>query len=371
MKRMLFVVLAVAAMATAVLAQTDLDALRDKFLHAGPVLRMKAHRLLLQSCPELPTKLIDEMAARHPDLPTQLVLVRMNTLRDKHPEAWTTLPAQVLDDVHARHPRLVTRTMIDWWTVVGEKDPSALARRLEARAEARRTLAEKYPTLAEDVLTVVKARDPKLPAALRKDVARVVYDTDPSLPLDLALDVMSVCHRHPHVWDHLARFVGPSRLLGLNEAMAANPRFALELWTMIDHKYADRLFTVTRTLVATIGKQHGDRLQALAIDLVTMIGQKHPTLPYEVARQLVALNRQLARPSNTQTSSAMTELAASLQAADGSVMSDVLESVDRHSPTLRADLRAAVQARFPGLRDEVVGFVRTQCPDLIPHLMQL
>lgn len=371
MKRMSLVIVTVVAMATAGLAQTDLDAVRDKMMHAGPVLRLKARQLVQQSYPELPLKFIEYLADRHPNLPTQVALARLETLRDKHPEAWTSLPARVLDDVHARHPHVVTRAMLAWWTTVGEKDPTALSRRLEARAHDWQTLIEKNPDLAIDILEVVKRSDPKLPATICKDAARVVYDTDPTLAVDLAIDVAAICRRHPNVRTHLAGHVGLARLQALRGAMAENPRFAMALWTMIDQKYADRLFTVTRNLVATIGLQHGSRLQALAIHVVTMIDRKHPSLPYEAARLAVASGRALAQAREAKAPGATADLAASLQAIGGSVMSDVIESIDRHSPTLRIDVRAAVQARFPGMWGEVAAFIKNECPDLIPRLIQL
>ena len=149
--------------------------------------------------------------------------------------------------------------------------------------------------------------------------------------------------------------------------MRENPRFAGELWTMVDRKYADRLYRVSHAVVATAGEKHGGEIGRVLTEVVRHRDRAHPRLAYDVALEAVAVRQDLARPAPGWG----TELASDLEARSGAVLPDVLASIDRHDPTLRSDLRAGGIKAFPDLREQVAGFVKARWPDFMPRALAL
>lgn len=375
MKRPVLAAIILLGLASAVFAQPDFDALRNKFMHAGPTTRQKLRQMVLQRYPDLPTKVVGFVSERYPNLPTQAALARMETLRSKHPEAIKSLPAKVMEDIHAKHPRLVAQTALTYWNLVAEKYPQVPSRmgaeRRSARDAARKQFIAQYPHLIEDVLTVVKDKAPRLPAAIRKDVSATLYATDPSLPVELALDAARVLAKYPDVREKVMSRHGIERLRAMREALEGNPRCAVELWTMIDQKYADRAYKVGHAVVKMLGEQHGEEIYSLAHDVVAMVDQKYPRLPYDIALQAIKNGQQAARNRESLAPGFTAELAAALQAKNGSLLGDVVDSVDRHAPGLRDELRAAARAKFPTVRDEVGQFIRAQWPGFLEQVTNL
>lgn len=361
----------VATTAVVAFAGSPWEARRENVLRAGPAVKQRVAETVRTKYPDLGSKVVAYLLEQEPRFFTQALLARMKAARSQHADAFSTLPAQVLEDVHTRYPRLLPQVAIELWSLAAEKAPDAprtlRQHRLEhgPRAVIRRIVAEKYPTLPEDILGVARTRHSDLLAAVRSDVARTVAATDPSLRLDIAFDTLRLVRsKHPEALVTLIRQPGPAaRMRAFRDLMDSDPAFAVAFWKMMEEKYADRTYKVVHAVVETVARQHGKRLHALVEDVVTLVDTKYATLPGEAIQGIIA-ERKAHIPALAQRYPDLPrQLAARLQAKFPKLGSDVVDSIDRHSPGLRRDLRQAVDQRFPGLRDRVHQLVLRTHPD--------